>query len=502
MAGGTEFLRSPRQASQIFGLEGVRAPRQKNLFVVNFRKAGDSASTGLASSSWNKDLGFLVKSVDRPTIDPKTEELNQYNKKRIIHTGYKIGTTRLSFYDTADSMAMRMWAEYSKYYFGDFRHAKEASTDWSYDVTLSEFKDTAKAGYGFAPIAASNSASDYNSQFFFETVSIYQVFGGNYIRMDLIHPKISSFAPDSLDYSASDVGTYTATLNCEAVVYLNDAQPRPLEEDAFLAEAFGSIEYFNGDVMEVPPADAVAGFTYPEAVFMNGYAAPLGFTNQIAPTSVPADLRMYVNSTSTGTLNSYGAYNFGSLGGQQVASARSTTTDLTVSALNNGALASALALSSSVLRPSTEGIPMVTLSNLPSYIAQDKFDAARAAVEVTGGGLLAPGQERDPDMRAIIDAATYAAMSVALSLGSSEREQIYNRHIPQGEHVNTWNSASGTQGVALNPVVCGIMNGQRSPSSQIGFNARNTTPAPPAGTDSREVRRETLATDPTPPGAR
>ncbi|RYD40490.1 MAG: hypothetical protein EOP83_35190, partial [Verrucomicrobiaceae bacterium] len=138
---GDPFIRSPRQASQIFGLEGARAPRQKNLFVVNFRKAGDTTSTGISDGTWNKDLGFLVKSVDRPSVDPKVEELNQYNKKRQVNTGYKIGTTRITVYDTADSMAMRMWAEYSKYYFGDFRHATQAATDWGYDVTLRTFQD-------------------------------------------------------------------------------------------------------------------------------------------------------------------------------------------------------------------------------------------------------------------------------------------------------------------------------------------------------------------------
>ncbi|RYF12645.1 MAG: hypothetical protein EOO77_17090, partial [Oxalobacteraceae bacterium] len=269
-----DIVRSPRQAASIFGLGGARPPRQKNLFIVNFRKNGD-ASGGITAGTWNKDLGFLVKSVDRPSVEPKTEELNQYNKKRVIHTGYKIGATRLTLYDTADSMVMRMWAEYAKYYFGDFRHQTSSSTtttnssssDWQFDTVLQNFNDSSKSGFGFSPQSststASSTTSDYTVPFFFDTISVYQVFGKKYVQFDLVNPKITSFDPDELDYSNSEVASFTMQVACEAVIYKNDFQPQDISGDAFLKEAFASTSWFNGDVVEYADTSSTGSITYP-----------------------------------------------------------------------------------------------------------------------------------------------------------------------------------------------------------------------------------------------
>lgn len=494
MAGGNDFLRSPRQASEIFSLDGARAPRQKNLFAVNFRRAGDGNTTGSGANAWTKEMGFLVKSVDRPSIDPKTEELNQYNKKRVVHTGYKIGTTRITLYDTADAMVLGMWNDWAKHYFGDFRHAAQASTDWAYDVTLNEFKDTAKGGYGFAPTAAANAESEFNSQFFLETVSIYQVFGGKYIQMDLIHPKITSFAPDGLDYSVSDVALYTMTLACEAVVYVNDAKPQPLLGNPFLKEAFQSSGLFNGLVLDVPAPSKKSSDGVGTATPVATASAVPAFQNAVQ--SENSTLRSYTNSTSGGTLSAYGSYNFGSLSSNAVPApnAASVTRDLSVSALTNAPLASALSLSSTASRPGLNPNPPGETAQAPRYIDQASLDVARSAISAIGAGILSPGQQIDGDMRAIIDAAAFAVLAAGLASGKSPREQVYNRHITEDEVINTWNSASGSQGLALTAQVCGIMNAQRCPSSQIGFNDRNKVPAQPVSVRSNSYRpnREVL----------
>lgn len=534
----SRIVRSPRQASSIFGLGGARPPRQKNLFVVNFRKNGDTGG-GLSAGTWNKDLGFLVKSVDRPSVEPKTEELNQYNKKRVVHTGYKIGTTRITLYDTADSMVMRMWAEYSKYYFGDFRHGtattsatsttNSSSTDWQFDTVLPKFNDSSNSGFGFAPQSSTSTAasttSDYTVPFFFDTIAIYQVFGKKFVQFDLVNPKITSFDPDDLDYSNSEVATFTMQITCEAVLYKNDFQPQDIGADSFLNEAFASTSWFKGDTVEYSDASsATASVTYPAsadtaAQIAQVPASALGYTNPVVTRSVP--LQGYDSSFSAGSLNAYGQYNFGSTSSAS-GDVRSLATDLALAASTNPALAAVLNLNNRALAAET-GVRAITQPYMqPSYISQAQYDAASAAVQAVGG--LSQSES------VLAQQLTYGILSAALATGSAPRDQLYNRKPPQvsgtvwqagvgynvGDVVsyagntylcvqphgstgvfdagafalrpveappNSWSSTNGT-GLALTNQTYGIINAQRAPSSQIGVNEHNAvqrvSPAGPA----------------------
>ena len=62
------IVRTPRQATTIFGLDGNQAPRKKSQFYVRFRRSG---AAGDASPEWERNMGFMVKSVDRPSVTPR-----------------------------------------------------------------------------------------------------------------------------------------------------------------------------------------------------------------------------------------------------------------------------------------------------------------------------------------------------------------------------------------------------------------------------------------------
>lgn len=473
----TPIQQSPRQASQIFGLGGSRAPRPKNLFAVNFRKSGSStegSNSSTTQSFWNKDLGFIVKSVDRPSIEPKVEELNQYNKKRLVHTGYKIGAVRMVIYDTADSLVMRMWAEYAKKFFGDFRHQDDSGVkDFGYDVMTKEFKDSAGQGFGFAPQAetgASAAAMEFSSHFFFDSISVYQVFGKKFVQFDLINPKIVSFDPDDLDFSNSEIATYTLTIQSEAVIYKNDFQPTPIEQDAFLQQAFSDVAYYEGKSLDV--SSGAETNTLQSQSFVSPQAQALPFyESQFAPAT--PTVRSYANSAGTGTLNAYGDYSFGTTitpdlmqtSAAEPSTSRSLTADLTQAVLVNPAIATALALSV----PPRAGEDMALQTMLqpyaqPATISQATYDAARAAVGAAGSNF-----GRVPENYA--EAIIYGVIASGELSDTTAREQVYNKVPPHTPHANSWNSATG-RGLALTRDAYGVLNAQRPASSQIGFNER------------------------------
>lgn len=242
-------LRNPRQASSTFDLGGSQAPRPRGLFVVHFRRAEYSEGTPF----WQRDLSFLVKSIEQPTVNPKVEELNQYNKKRQIYTGYTTNPVNCVLFDTADGMALRMWNDYVRYYFADFNQNEE---NFHYDVTSEgEMKGT-DIGFGFSPRMDKGDVLDGNSQFFFAGIDIYQVFRNAYTKTTLVNPRISAFDPDDFDYEQMAASTYRMTFAYEAVLYANQGAPQSLDGEPELASLFEDIR-LHGDVIEVSgPAPA------------------------------------------------------------------------------------------------------------------------------------------------------------------------------------------------------------------------------------------------------
>lgn len=373
------LIKSPQQASITFNLTGSSPVRLRNLFHVRFQ------STYLDSSFGIDSLGFLLKAATLPQIQPVTEELNQYNKKRQVHTGYKHQPVRLTFYDTADSKALQMFALYAKHFFGDFRHDK--TQDYRYDVTMSEFFDTGNRGYGFAPGGDSDAAKDQNSQFFFDRIDIYQVFNGQYVQHALINPKISSFDPEDLDYASSEVGLITCQVSYEAVYYVNDGKPQSISSDPYLSEAFkkpnlagigipnlgGGPEPRNAGGTVSPtqtPAPTVVQPTSPQPVYLTDPMGNITGMTTDAPAQKPA--------ISSSPLAAYGNYNFGD------GAIQSPMGDALYSGANNPQVA---AINKNPTN--TRGENSSQILNNPyttsTPINQNKLDATKAAIEAAGG---------------------------------------------------------------------------------------------------------------------
>jgi hypothetical protein len=504
------YLSSPREASQIFDLDGSSAPRPKNLFFVRFTRANSTTavtstttSTTGSTSTWLKDLSFVIKSVDRPAQQPQVEELKQYNKTRVIQTGIKYSPVRMTIYDTADSLAHQMWSEYSRHYFGTYRH-DQSPNDFLYDVTTPQFNDTNNQGFGFSPQAESNSSLDDNTQFFFDRISVYQVFGGKYLQFDLVNPKISSFDPDDFNYEESNVGTINLTITYEAIIYQNQGKPQALSAASGLTEAFGEARMDSG-VVDYDDEGATTGLFATAAATATTASLITALTSGAVDSgAVQAALASFASSISGGSLAAYGLYNFGSTTGPTTYNTPSLASDLIVSALANPALASALSISSGqVLSPQIASLtaPYAQSSGLPAAA----YDVAAGAVNATAvsGDATAAATALNTVINAVMAAASangstsreqiYPLGTVAASTGtrSAEEQATFDRlkaelatygialqdnagtSLDATQAPNTWNSASANGGLILSPQAYAILNAQRSTTSQIGFNSQS-----------------------------
>lgn len=241
-------------ASQLFGFDGVglrNVPKSKFLFYVKFHRARSQGG-----SAWERGLGFVVKSLDRPQVSFKTETLNQYNRKRIIHTDHEFQALSLKFHDTVLEEVQRMFEEYYAYYFND----PDAYSEHVINDIVKEQMDPASP-FGLKPLN--------NSDGFFSHITVYQIFNRAVSTFELVNPKIQNFNPDDFDY-AQHATTNEIQMNVEfeGIRYLG---VMPMTPD--LATEFGldaTLFYDITDVRDTPP-----GNTY----HMGGHGVQTGIDN-------------------------------------------------------------------------------------------------------------------------------------------------------------------------------------------------------------------------------
>lgn len=295
------MLTSPNSAASIFNPDGPHPIRQKHAFVVRFLR--DPAAD---ATSWREGLTFVVKTIDRPSVQPVVEEVNQYNRKRLIHTGVKYSPINCTLYDTADGAAMNMWVEYASYYFGDYRLDPTAYADDILNSQINSGPFADNAGASIQPESV-NFPMGLNSQYFFTKIIVYQVWGNEYTSYELINPRINSFNPDELTYEDGGAASVTMTLQYEAIYHGNRGRPQDLFSDATL-EAIFADGPFNGQTIQVEGPAKQAGFA--------GTAkAPTTTGNPAGSITTTRNVAQQVPRTSSesegGVLARFGNFSFG-----------------------------------------------------------------------------------------------------------------------------------------------------------------------------------------------
>lgn len=198
------MLQSSKYAFNAFGMNNLTINiRQKHAFFVKFNTINGS----------NTELTSSVKTADKPKLKIDNQELNQYNKKRIITDKMSYGDFSIHFYNTDAVNAMVK--SYMHYYFADFRQTSISA--WKNDVIDPTFNQGNGSGFGFQP--------QTDNPYYFSTIELYQLFGQQkYDKYTFINPKISSIDYDGNDYSSSELSDVSMTFVYEGLLLdLNQA---------------------------------------------------------------------------------------------------------------------------------------------------------------------------------------------------------------------------------------------------------------------------------------
>lgn len=209
-----------------------------------------------------ENYGLLVKSIKLPTFNMDVTEMNQYNRKRLIQSKIKYQPIEVTFHDDNASQVTAMWDAYYRYNYADAWNptvspwtnapaVKDYNRRNIYDPSISG--DTEYGYRGDARGEGGNRADGGEKVPFFNNITVYGMWAGNYIAYTLINPIITQFDHDTYDYSDGG-GTMQnrMTIDYETVIYNSGKIGNEVEDGTGLPR-----REFSGE--------EVAGFGGPES---------------------------------------------------------------------------------------------------------------------------------------------------------------------------------------------------------------------------------------------
>jgi hypothetical protein len=161
-----------------------RAPKVGFLYFVQFNFNQDA----VLDPSWDsKSIGLFAKQADMPKFKIATDVINQYNRKTNIQTKLTYEPVNIELHDDNGDTTNKFWKNYYQFYYNDSRYTAD-SVKQSYADT--KFGSTSYH-YGY----------DAKTSKFIDSIDLYIMHQGQYTKMTLINPIISSWDHDTLSQS-------------------------------------------------------------------------------------------------------------------------------------------------------------------------------------------------------------------------------------------------------------------------------------------------------------
>ena len=251
---GRVYLRDWQHASKTF-LPGNQGNAGKVKFTFHtWFEINDQAY----QPPTGQNYGLLVKQIKLPGFNIDVETMNQYNRKRLIQSKIKYQPIDITFHDDNMSQITAMWDAYYRYNYADSWNPvvdpfstspaiKNYNRRNIYDPSISG--DT-EYGYRGDARGTGDAGQEGGEKIpFFNNITVYGMWAGNFIAYTLINPIITTFDHDTYDY-ADGGGTMQnkMTIDYETVIYNTGTIPKAGEEsESGEVDIPGFAESFNYD---------------------------------------------------------------------------------------------------------------------------------------------------------------------------------------------------------------------------------------------------------------
>ena len=226
---GGDFLRDYTHAAKTFRpYLYENAPKFKFLFHVYFDINPEAYSQNVSTGA---NFGLAVKTVKLPGFSFATQEMNQYNRKRIIQTKIKYDPVNISFHDDNGNMIRNLWKAYYNYSYSDgtkpkvvFAGARGGAPSTA-GATLATYNERTT----YTPSITNNDDWGYIGETpnpgghkipFFKNITVFGLSRHNFVAYTLINPIITKFNHDTYSYNENNgIMEMQMDLDYETVVY-------------------------------------------------------------------------------------------------------------------------------------------------------------------------------------------------------------------------------------------------------------------------------------------
>lgn len=223
-----ETLRDYQHAARAFTDDQFAlSPKFKFTYHIAFGLNRAALSDPSLYQVHNNEISLLVKSVDLPSFDIKTEVLNQYNRKKITQYTHTYKPISIVFHDDNLGLINNLWNNYYSYYYADpysssipGAYKRNATRNFSHTPTF----------YGL---------DNGSTTPFFNYIKMYQMARHEYVLYTLYNPIISAWNHNKLSYSETNPHDNTMQIEYEAVSY----DYGEINVQAETVEGFGKEKY-------------------------------------------------------------------------------------------------------------------------------------------------------------------------------------------------------------------------------------------------------------------
>jgi hypothetical protein len=250
---GVEGVADYEHAAKTFLTNGYEfAPRHKYLFHVYFTintAYVPALRTAFANNQEIATIGLMVKNVQLPNYNISVEQMNQYNRKRLVQTKIDYQPVQFEFHDDGGDLIRDFWYSYYSYYYKDpsQKYDNLANNNGSlgpligtpngfsynsrdiYDNTRT-VNDWGYIGESYTDGADIFGVGNTGKLPFFKDIRIFGFNQHKWASYILINPLITEWQHDTYDYSQSN-GTMSnrMTIRYETVKYgtgaIGDVRP-------------------------------------------------------------------------------------------------------------------------------------------------------------------------------------------------------------------------------------------------------------------------------------
>lgn len=200
--------------------------------------------TGAFTNTDISNMGLVVKNVQLPSYEMTVNELNQYNRKRLVQTKINYQPVEITFHDDGSDLIRNMWYNYFSYYFKDptqtytgggstqGTNGNAQNTQTGFNYNRRDIYDQYRMGndWGYIgenyqdPNSNVTDVADQGKPPFFRDIRVYGLNQHKFVSYVMINPTITSWRHDQFDYAQPNgVMEHKMTIKYETVKYYSGA---------------------------------------------------------------------------------------------------------------------------------------------------------------------------------------------------------------------------------------------------------------------------------------